>query len=56
MKEKYVLNTNTKTLHIVNCCHHSNGLWGKEFFRTEDEAISKYQNYMKKCKLCFKNK
>ena len=58
--EKYALNKNTGKLHIVNGCRHSqNAQKFKdtfELFKTEDDAISKHQNYIGRCKLCFKNR
>lgn len=58
--EKYALNKNTKTLHLIDGCCHSKNIKKPsitfELFKTEDDAISKHQNYIKHCKICFKNR
>ncbi len=60
MANKYMLTKSSKTLHIIDGCYHSkhshNDLGMYEFFKTEDEAISKHQNHMRHCKICFKNR
>jgi len=60
MENKYVLTKSSKTLHIINGCCHSknprNDLNMYEFFKTEDEAISKHQNHIKHCRICFRNR
>lgn len=56
MREKYVLNIKTGTLHKVNGCCHSTAILEKEFFKTENAAISKHQKHIKYCKLCFKDR
>lgn len=55
MAIKYFVNPNTGTLHKVGGCWHSKTV-PKESrqYRTEDEAISHEQKYMKHCKLCFR--
>ena len=56
--EKYALNKNTGKLHIIGGCCHSKNVkkpsMDFELFKTEDEAISKHQNYISYCKICFK--
>ena len=60
MANKYILTKSSNTLHIIGGCHHSkHNCTDKnmfEFFKTEDDAISKHQNHIKHCKLCFKNR
>ena len=54
---KYFVNPNTGTLHKVGGCVHSQ-IVPKESrqYKTEDEAISHEQKYMKHCKLCFRGR
>ncbi len=60
MGKKYVLNVKTKTYHIIDGCHHSRQYpkndHNFEEYSTEDQIIKKYQHYVSKCKICFKNK
>jgi len=62
MKYKYMFNSNTGTLHIIDRCMHSklpkstNQPYDKVLFKTEDDAIVHAKRYMKYCKLCFKNR
>lgn len=60
MKKKYVLNVKSKTYHIIGGCTHSkqyskNSYEMKEYC-TEDEIIAENQNYVHRCKICFRNK
>ena len=57
MEVRYFVNPNTGTLHKVGCCYYSQTV-PKESkkYRTEDDAISNEQKYMKHCKLCFRGK
>ena len=60
MVKKYVLNVKTKKYHLINgCCHSRNYLKSdanmKEY-GTEEDIIKEYQNYVSRCKICFKNK
>lgn len=55
--KKYVLNTNTNTLHIFNGCYHSRTISPEnKTYNTEDEAIANNQNYIKRCKICFRGR
>lgn len=60
--KRYVLNKNTDKLHIIDGCHHSKREYVErdkytfELFETEDDAISKHQNYIGRCKICFKDR
>ena len=58
--KKYALNKNTGKLHIIGgCCHSKNVKKTSidfELFKTEDDAISKHQNYISRCKICFKGR
>ena len=57
MKEKkYVLNTDSWTLHKVNGCKDSN-VWSgtAQYYNTEDEVIAEHTRYFKYCRNCFKN-
>lgn len=58
-KNKYVLNIGTNTLHIQNkCCHskinNENDL-NYKFYNFESDVIKENQNYIKRCKICFRD-
>lgn len=60
MSKKYVLNVGTKKYHIIGGCCNSkkypkNDPNFKEYEK-EDEIIKEYQNYVSRCKTCFRNK
>ncbi len=50
----------TKKYHIIGKCCHSKNYWKNDpnfkEYETEDEVIREHQNYVSKCKICFKNK
>ena len=52
---KYILNTNSKTLHIEGYCCHTFCSDRKEF-DSEDEARAYGRLNIKNCKTCFKNR
>lgn len=60
MKETYILNTNTGTLHIKGKCWHTDykGELPSNYivFASRDEVIAHSQLHCKECRLCFKNK
>ena len=60
MSKKYVLNLGTKKYHMIDmCCHSKNYRKDDPNFKEyekEDEIVREYQNYVSKCKICFKNK
>lgn len=53
-KMKYILNTNTGTLHIEGLCYHSR--CGSKRFNSEDEARAYGRLSIKNCKDCFKKR
>ncbi len=60
MEKKYVLNTKTKKYHIINGCRYSKNYlksdtYMKEYY-SEEDIIAENQNYVSRCKTCFKNK
>lgn len=60
MSKKYVLNIKTKKYHIIGeCCHSKNYQRSDPNFKeyeTEDKIIKEHQNYVSKCKICFKDR
>lgn len=57
MQKGYFVNPNTGTLHIIGgCCHSKTVPKDLKIYKAEDEAITENQLYMKRCKLCFKQK
>ena len=55
MKKKYVLNTKTKCLHIVDKCHFSNVYKDvAEYFDEYDKVVAKHTRQFHNCKFCFK--
>jgi len=55
--KKYMLNTNTGTLHITGKCKESKHLpYNILYFDTEDEVVSVNKRYTKYCKTCFKER
>ena len=60
MPKKYVLNIKTTKYHIINGCKNArqyskNDPNMKEYVAEED-IIAEHQNYVSRCKICFKNK
>lgn len=57
--KKYVLNTRTSKLHIYGkCCKARNILEsdsGYKFYNYEEDVIKENQNYIARCKNCFRN-
>ena len=59
---KYALNKSTNTLHLIDGCHHAkreytqNSRDSFKLFKTEDDAISKHQNHIRYCRICFKDR
>ncbi len=57
MKAKYVLNTNTNTLHLTGKCRYSNPPFPEEwkYYKNLEGVTECNTNFFKKCKFCFKN-
>ncbi|MBO6113950.1 MAG: hypothetical protein J6P57_02715 [Lachnospiraceae bacterium] len=57
---KYVLNTNTGTLHEIDNCCHSKGINKKDeqfvFFKTYEASVKSEGMYKKDCRICFNGK
>lgn len=51
---KYILNTQTNTLHIEGYCHYP--YFNRKTFDSEDEARAYGRLNIKNCKTCFKNR
>lgn len=62
MAQQYLLNIKNGTLHIFNThsCYFSKNInrsdTNLKFYNNEDSAIAENQNYIKRCKNCFKNR
>ena len=60
MSKKYLLNLGTKNYHMIDMCFHSKNYRKDDpnfkEYEKEDEIVREYQNYVSKCKICFKNK
>lgn len=64
MQPKFVLNVKTNTLHRYDGCHHSiagacetKAQRGEvRLFYSIEEAVGFAGEFMKRCKLCFKNR
>lgn len=57
MKEKYLYNQNTHTLHIKGYCTHSKGeRTGYIVFDSEDEALAYDGRAVGMCKICLKQR
>lgn len=57
---KYVLNLRTKVYHIIGGCCHSKQYpkTDKELkeYKAEEDIIKEHQNYVCRCKICFRGK
>ena len=57
MREKYLYNPGSHTLHIVGCCCHTKGINpGYIPFNTEDEALAYEGRGVRMCKTCQKER
>lgn len=56
MKEKYLYNSKTHTLHIKGYCMHTKGNRGYISFDREDEALAYDGRAVGMCKICLRQR